>query len=383
MKNSYNIKYFYILDFYHFTESLARFPEEEVRLKVLTEYLTQAMQHSQLKHLISIYLNQLLYGETFKGGFLQVNFENRAQYKLNLVQLQYSAQKVNTSTELMTEVLEFVSTCENKDVEQFLIKFYKRINITYLNRDTLIQLYNKFGMQKLIPKPKLTDFVNEVVKVVEKRIRKPKYPVVIFEEEECNLVYFHKLDGEVVTNFENKSFIKNIFKHYARLSIIGNFSNNTWTCYIATTKKKVVEKFIHKDKFTLQNSLRYLLGDFGRINNSLSAFKDFKNSFEVKKGLGSIYFDEEMFVEELLKRPKGFAFFRNDILDLSDLVISRYIAQGFNYVEGKVMLQNILSKNVIEFELEKFDGEDVKVGAQVFVIKVGQYEYVKIKEGKC
>ncbi len=47
------------------------------------------------------------------------------------------------------------------------------------------------------------------------------------------------------------------------------------------------------------------------------------------------------------------------------------------------MLQNILSKNVIEFELEKFDGEDVKVGAQVFVIKVGQYEYIKIKEGKC
>ena len=89
-----------------------------------------------------------------------------------------------------------------------------------------------------------------------------------------------------------------------------------------------------------------------------------------------------MFVEELLKRPKGFAFFRNEILDLSDLIISRYIAQGFNYVEGKVLLQNILSKNVIEFELEKFDGKDVKIGAQVFVIKVGQYEYVKIKEGK-
>ena len=326
-------------------------------------------------------MNQLLYGETFKGGFLQANFESSTQHKLNLVQLQYSAQKANTSTELMTEVLEFVSTCENKDVEQFLIKFYKRINITYLNRDTLIQLYNKFGMQKLIPKPKLTDFVNEVVKVVEKRIRKPKYPVVIFEEEECNLVYFHKLEGEVVTNFENKSFVENLFKKYNRISIIGNFSENILTCYIATTKKKVVEKFIHKDKFTLQNSLRYLLGDFGRINNSLSAFKDFKNSFEVKKGLGSIYFDEGIFVEELLKRPKGFAFFRNEILDLSDLTISRYIAQGFNYVEGKVMLQNILSKNVIEFELEKFAGEDVKVGAQVFVVKVGQYEYVKIKEG--
>ena len=126
--------------------------------------------------------------------------------------------------------------------------------------------------------------------------------------------------------------------------------------------------------------MRYLLGDFGRINNSLSAFKDYKNSFEVKKGLGSIYFDEEMFIEELLKRPKGFAFFRNEILDLSDLVISRYIAQGFNYVDNKVMLQNILSKNVIEFELEKFDGNEVKVGAQVFVIKVGQYEYIKIKE---
>ena len=88
MKNNHNIKYFYILDFYKFTESLARFPEEEVRLKVLTEYLTQAMQHSQLKYLISIYLNQLLYGETFKGGFLQANFENTAQHKLNLVQLQ-------------------------------------------------------------------------------------------------------------------------------------------------------------------------------------------------------------------------------------------------------------------------------------------------------
>ena len=382
MKNSYNIKYFYILDFYQFTESLARFPEEEVRLKVLTEYLIQAMQHSQLKYLISIYLNQLLYGETFKGGFLQANFENSAQYKLNLVQLQYSAQKANTSTELMTEVLEFVPTCENKDVEQFLIKFYKRINITYLNRDTLIQLYIKFGMQKLIPKPKLTDFVSEVVKVVEKRIRKPKYPVVIFEEEECNLVYFHKLDGEVITNFENKSFVENLFKKYNRISIIGNFSENILSCYITTTKKKVVEKFIHKDKFTLQNSLRYLLGDFGRINNSLSAFKDYKNSFEVKKGLGSIYFDEEMFIEELLKRPKGFAFFRNEILDLSDLTISRYIVQGLNYVDNKVLLQNILSKNVIEFELEKFDGEDVKVGAQVFVVKVGQYEYIKIKEGK-
>ena len=382
MKNSYNIKYFYILDFYQFTESLARFPEEEVRLKVLTEYLTQAMQHSQLKYLISIYLNQLLYGETFKGGFLQTNFESSTQHKLNLVQLQYSAQKANTSTELMTEVLEFVSTCENKDVEQFLIKFYKRINITYLNRDSLIQLYTKFGMQKLIPKPKLTDFASEVVKVVEKRIRKPKYPVVIFEEEECNLVYFHKLDGEVVTNFENKSFVENLFKKYARISIIGNFSENILTCYITTTKKKVVEKFIHKDKFTLQNSLRYLLGDFGRINNTLSAFKDYKNSFEVKKGLGSIYFDEEMFVEELLKRPKGFAFFRNEVLDLSDLTISRYIAQGFNYVEGKVILQNILSKNVIEFDLKMFEGEDVKIGAQVFVVKVGQYEYVKIKEGK-
>ena len=46
MKNNYNIKYFYILDLYHFTESLARFPEEEVRLKVLTEYLTQAMQQA-------------------------------------------------------------------------------------------------------------------------------------------------------------------------------------------------------------------------------------------------------------------------------------------------------------------------------------------------
>ena len=383
MKNNYNIKYFYILDFYLFSSSLARFPEEEVRLKVLTEYLEQAMQHSQLKYLISIYLNQLLYGETFKGGFLQANFENTLIHKLNLVQLQYSAQKANTSTELMTEVLLFVSSCENKDVEQFLIKFYKRINITYLNRDTLIQLYTKFGMQKLIPKPKLTDFVNDVVKVVEKRIRKPKYPVVIFEEEECNLVYFHKLDGEVVTNFENKSFVENLFKKYNRISIIGNFSNNTWTCYITTTKKKVVEKFIHKDKFTLQNSLRYLLGDFGRINNTLSGFKDFKNSFEVKKGLGSIFFDEEMFVEGLLKRPKGFAFFRNEILDLSDLVISRYIAQGFNYVDNKVVLQNILSKNVIEFELEKFDGNEVKVGAQVFVVKVGQYEYVKIKEGKC
>ena len=383
MKSNYNIKYFYILDFYLFSSYLARFPEEEVRLKVLTEYLTQAMQHSQLKYLISIYLNQLLYGETFKGGFLQANFENTLIHKLNLVQLQYSAQKANTSTELMTEVLLFVSSCENKDVEQFLIKFYKRINITYLNRDTLIQLYTKFGMQKLIPKPKLTDFVNDVVKVVEKRIRKPKYPVVIFEEEECNLVYFHKLDGEVVTNFENKSFVENLFKKYNRISIIGNFSNNTWTCYITTTKKKVVEKFIHKDKFTLQNSLRYLLGDFGRINNTLSGFKDFKNSFEVKKGLGSIFFDEEMFVEGLLKRPKGFAFFRNEILDLSDLVISRYIAQGFNYVDNKVVLQNILSKNVIEFELEKFDGNEVKVGAQVFVVKVGQYEYVKIKEGKC
>ena len=382
MKNSYNIKYFYILDFYQFTESLARFPEEEVRLKVLTEYLTQAMQHSQLKYLISIYLNQLLYGETFKGGFLQTNFESSTQHKLNLVQLQYSAQKANTSTELMTEVLEFVSTCENKDVEQFLIKFYKRINITYLNRDSLIQLYTKFGMQKLIPKPKLTDFASEVVKVVEKRIRKPKYPVVIFEEEECNLVYFHKLDGEVVTNFENKSFVENLFKKYARISIIGNFSENILTCYITTTKKKVVEKFIHKDKFTLQNSLRYLLGDFGRINNTLSAFKDYKNSFEVKKGLGSIYFDEGMFIEELLKRPKGFAFFRNEVLDLSDLTISRYIAQGFNYVEGKVILQNILSKNVIEFDLKMFEGEDVKIGAQVFVVKVGQYEYVKIKEGK-
>lgn len=382
MKNNYNIKYFYILDFYQFTESLARFPEEEVRLKVLTEYLIQVMQHSQLKYLISIYLNQLLYGGTFKGGFLQANFESSTQHKLNLVQLQYSAQKANTSTELMTEVLEFVSTCENKDVEQFLIKFYKRINITYLNRDTLIQLYSKFGMQKFIPKPKLTDFASEVVRVVAKRSRKPKYPVVIFEEEECNLVYFHKLDGEVVTNFENKSFVENLFKKYNRISIIGNFSENILTCYITTTKKKVVEKFIHKDKFTLQNSLRYLLGDFGRINNSLSAFKDYKNSFEIKKGLGSIYFDEEMFVEELLKRTIGFAFFRNEILDLSDLTISRYIAQGFNYVGNKVMLQNILSKNVIEFELEKFDGEDVKVGAQVFVIKVGQYEYVKIKEGK-
>ena len=381
MKNNYNIKYFYILDFYQFTESLARFPEEEVRLKVLTEYLTQAMQHSQLKYLISIYLNQLLYGETFKGGFLQANFENSAQYKLNLVQLQYSAQKANTSTELMTEALEFVSTCENKDVEQFLIKFYKRINITYLNRDSLIQLYNKFGMQKLIPKPKLTDFVSDVVRVVEKRIRKPKYPVVIFEEEECNLVYFHKLDGEVVTNFENKSFAENLFKKYNRISIIGNFSENILSCYITTTKKKVVEKFIHKDKFTLQNSLRYLLGDFGRINNTLSGFKDFKNSFEVKKGLGSIYFNEEMFIEELLKRPKGFAFFRNEILGLSDLTISRYIAQGFNYVDNKVLLQNILSKNVIEFDLKMFEGEDVKVGAHVFVIKVGQYEYVKIKEG--
>lgn len=382
MKNSYNIKYFYILDFYQFTESLARFPEEEVRLKVLTEYLIQAMQHSQLKYLISIYLNQLLYGETFKGGFLQANFENSVQYKLNLVQLQYSAQKANTSTELMTEVLEFVSTCENKDVEQFLIKFYKRINITYLNRDSLIQLYNKFGMQKLIPKPKLTDFTSEVIRVVEKRIRKPKYPVVIFEEEECNLVYFYKLDEEVITNFENKSFVENLFKKYNRISIIGNFSENILTCYIATTKKKVVEKFIHKDKFTLQNSLRYLLGDFGRINNTLRGFKDFKNSFEVKKGLGSIYFDEEIFVEELLKRPKGFAFFRNEILDLSDLTISRYIAQGFNYVDNKVLLQNILSKNVIEFELKMFEGEDVKVGAQVFVIKVGQYEYIKIKGGK-
>ncbi len=50
--------------------------------------------------------------------------------------------------------------------------------------------------------------------------------------------------------------------------------------------------------------------------------------------------------------------------------------------KSKVMLQNILSKNVIEFELEKFGGEDIKVGAQVFVIKVGQYEYIKIKEGK-
>ena len=379
MKNSYNTKYFYILDFYQFTESLTRFPEEEVRLRILTEYLEQAMKHSQLKYLISIYLNQLLYGETFKGGFLQANFENTAQHKLNLVQLHYSAQKANTSTELMTEVLLFVSNCENKDVEQFLIKFYKRINITYLNRDTLIQLYNKFGMQKLIPKPKLTDFASDVVKVVEKRIRKPKYPVVIFEEEECNLVYFHKLDGEVVTNFENKGFIENLFKKYNRISIIGNFSENILSCYIATTKKKVVEKFIHKDKFTLQNSLRYLLGDFGRINNTLSGFKDFKNSFEVKKGLGSIFFDEEMFIEELLKRPKGFAFFRNEILDLSDLVISRYIAQGFNYVDNKVMLQNILSKNVIEFELEKFDGTEVKVGAQVFVIKVGQYEYIKIK----
>ena len=379
MKSNYNIKYFYILDFYQFTESLARFPEEEVRHKVLTEYLTQAMQHSQLKYLISIYLNQLLYGETFKGGFLQANFENTLTRKLNLVQLHYSAQKANTSTELMTEVLLLVSNCENKDVEQFLIKFYKRINITYLNRDTLIQLYNKFGMQKLIPKPKLTDFASDVVKVVEKRIRKPKYPVVIFEEEECNLVYFHKLDGEVITNFENKSFVENLFKKYARISIIGNFSNNIYTCYIATTKKKVIEKFIHKDKFTLQNSLRYLLGDFGRINNTLSGFKDFKNSFEVKKGLGSIFFDEEMFIEELLKRPKGFAFFRNEILDLSDLVISRYIAQGFNYVDNKVVLQNILSKNVIEFELEKFDGNEVKVGAQVFIIKVGQYEYIKIK----
>lgn len=43
------------------------------------------------------------------------------------------------------------------------------------------------------------------------------------------------------------------------------------------------------------------------------------------------------------------------------------------------MLQNILSKKVIEFELEKFEGEDIKVGAQVFVIKVGQYEHIKIK----
>ena len=384
MKNNNNIKYYYFLEFISFYNSLTKYPEMEVRKGLVERYFTQAFENKYLASIISVYMQQLLQGETIKLPLISTCNNSEVRLKLNINQLQYSAQKVNTSTELQESVVDFVSSCDNSEIEQFLIKFYKRINVFSLDRNTLQEFYGKFSMAKHIPKIKLTDFNYEVVKSEKvKVIRKLKYPVVLFASETINTKYFYKIDGKVVTNFEDVAFVSGVFANYKRISIIGNFVDNTLECYICTCKKKIVEKFIEQKPFTLQNSIRYLNNDFGRVNNTMKAYKDLKQGFIVKKALGEIYFNEEGFVEELVKRPNAVAFFRNDILDLTQMTMSRFVVTDLDYVGEKVQVQNIISKVVEEFDIGMFGEQELHIGSLIILMRLGENKFIKIKEGKC
>ena len=239
-------------------------------------------------------------------------------------------------------------------------------------------------MAKHIPKIKLTDFNYEVVKSEKvKAVRKLKYPVVLFPAKNINTKYFHKIDGKVVTNFDDIFFISGVFANYKRISIIGNFVDNMLECYICTCKKKIVEKFIEQKPFTLQNSIRYLNNDFGRVSTTMKAYKDLKQGFTVKKALGEIYFNEESFVEELVKRPNAVAFFRNDILDLTQMTMSRFVVTDLDYVGGIGQLQNVISKAVEEFDMGMFEGQELYIGSLIILMRLGENKFIKIKEGKC
>lgn len=382
-KNQYNIKTYFIEEFVEFCAKLDKIPEQEVKLRHFENYILKSRNENSLYLTVVYYLEKILFGEGSEASFLTIPKNSDEEYeKLNLQQLRYSASLINTYSEIESNVSQFIYEFSSNEVQKFLIYYYTGRNMTGIRHQSLVELYEQYNLGKDIAEISLSDFAYEAIKYVPvKRDKSIKLPAVLFREKEINRFYLYKEEDKFVTNLPDEEVLKQIFINYKRIAIIGNVVGKTWNVYLCTTKPRLTKNLIKQGRYTLQTGLKYLTNDFARVKNTISKFTEDYTNFEVElvKAKGALFWDLDSVLDELVERPYGILFARNEVIELEKVVLSKQVISDINYPRNKVTCKYITTDGFDTHKLRDFRNKDISIGDQICEIRFGEYKYINMK----